>query len=101
MSSSRSTTNPKDDLISILAAARAGYPRLRLDKWTPGDYIELHITEDGRPGPWVDYWSSANLVINGFNPVRLMILTLPGTTSDPIWRPYGGPHGTPAPILTY
>lgn len=81
-------------LISVREAANQGITRLRKPIWAnPFDHLKIDLP-DGELGPWVHFYSPANLSINGRDPVDILIGTIltPAVGLDsPEFKPYTGP----------
>ena len=61
-------------LLSIVEAAALGIGRLRMPQWVdPNDYLKIDIV-DGKPGPWGHLYSPINELVNGRNPVDLLLV---------------------------
>ncbi len=61
-------------MISINQAAAQGIDRLRQPQWASAeDYLKIDII-DGKAGPWGHLYSPVNELINGRNPVDMLLL---------------------------
>lgn len=82
-------------LLSLGEAAKLGIERLRKPIWAnPMDHIKIHIVEKNIGGLWVKLYSPANKVINGRDPIDLMIggTVIPIESLDyPAFEKYDGP----------
>ena len=75
--------------ISLNEALAQGIDKIRMPQWrAKGDYIQLHITEDGHFGPWA-YLHSAYTVEGVENPYPMIITSL-GGLNDKSWEIYDG-----------
>lgn len=62
------------ELLSIVEAAALGIDRLRMPQWAdPNDYLKIDIV-DGKPGPWGHLYSPINELVNGKNPIDLLLV---------------------------
>lgn len=79
--------------ISINEAIKTGVTKLRRDNWAdPADHIEIHITDQGWPEPWIKLWSPTLEYVGMKNPHKLIITEF--NCDDKCWTPYQDPDGT-------
>ena len=59
---------------SLASAAAAGVTRLRDPAWAcPLDHGEIHAA-DGKLGPWFRLWAPMNSIMNGRDPVAILVI---------------------------